>query len=361
MDNSLVRPDLGERHFSGQKVHEPINFYGVLKGDDATAVDGAVALVFHCDAGGHERSLGYTFTNREGSYSIYVPKPPDQHDLPGLIAREGKEQPEETHDHKPLKKASVNIKSISMNVYQDQTCIMSEGFARSDSHQEESCKELRQSIVQSERDHSREESVPGQEKNLKQEHEPLQKASVKVNHISVNVIQDPIHKMSKRFVHPGSCRGVLNKPLREDRVQGECSAEKCMPGQEETLVEETIAAQAGHHRAEPQSENAVENQHRQPDLSSYGIKCEPKILLKKGPDRVAGSHAQEKIASIQEGADHIKSLMTSLSSAQSKKILTGIGIFLVGLALFNSPPLRDIGLLKDMVRMKMRNIMANKN
>lgn len=362
MENSLTGPDPGERHFPGQKVHEFLNFCGMVEDNEATAVDGTVALAFDC-AGGNEKSLGYTFTDREGSHSIYIPKPPDHNDLLGFKVRDSKEQ--EIQDNKPQKKASVKIKSIRISVFQDQTCIISEGFVRSDSHPQEQCKELRQSIVQTEGEYSKEEDAPGQEKILNKENEPLKKASVIVNYISVNVLQNPVRKTWEQFGHPGGYKGELCKQLIENIVQGECSAEKCMPGQEDILAEETVSAQPEHHRAEPICvENAGGSEYRQPAMESapYMVECEQNSLEEEGYVRAAGSNAPlVNVFPIEEGADYIKSLMTRVSGVQKKKILTCIAFFLVWFALFSFPPLRDVGLLKKVLVIKMRNATAAGN
>ncbi|TEB14421.1 hypothetical protein Psfp_02924 [Pelotomaculum sp. FP] len=89
MENSLIRPDPGE-FFEGQKMDSLLNFYGVVKDTDTAAVEGAVVIICSCHIGGTERSLGSTFTDREGMYFISIPKIPDYHGLIGFKVRAGK-------------------------------------------------------------------------------------------------------------------------------------------------------------------------------------------------------------------------------------------------------------------------------
>ena len=91
MVNSLIRPDPG-KFFAGQKMDRMLNFYGLVKDNDATAVEGAVVMVSACFAGETERLMGSTFTDREGVYFISIPKLPDYHGLMGFKVRAGKAQ-----------------------------------------------------------------------------------------------------------------------------------------------------------------------------------------------------------------------------------------------------------------------------
>lgn len=89
MKDSLIRPDPGE-FFMGQKMDGLLNFYGVVKDNDAAAVEGAVVIVFASFAGGTERLMGVTFTDRQGAYLICIPELPDAHELLGFKVRAGK-------------------------------------------------------------------------------------------------------------------------------------------------------------------------------------------------------------------------------------------------------------------------------
>ncbi|OPY59874.1 MAG: hypothetical protein A4E56_03050 [Pelotomaculum sp. PtaU1.Bin065] len=89
MGNSLIRPDPG-KFFAGQKMDELLNFYGVVKDNDAATVEGAAVIVFASSVDGTERLLGSTFTDREGGYLISIPVLPDYHELLGFKVRAGK-------------------------------------------------------------------------------------------------------------------------------------------------------------------------------------------------------------------------------------------------------------------------------
>ncbi len=65
-------------------------FHGVIRDEDAAAVEGAVVMVFAYFQGGTEKVLGYTFTNEEGEYFVSVFKPPDCSGLTGFKIRAGK-------------------------------------------------------------------------------------------------------------------------------------------------------------------------------------------------------------------------------------------------------------------------------
>ncbi|OPY56526.1 MAG: hypothetical protein A4E55_02056 [Pelotomaculum sp. PtaU1.Bin035] len=334
MENSLSGPDPAERHFIWHKIDEWLNLKGVVKDNGITTLEGSVVTVFDCNTSGNESSLGYTFTDREGAYSIYIPKPPDCNGLIGFKERTGKRQPEEIHDNISLKKAHVKINSIRTTVFQGQTCIQSEGFYHPDSYNGEPGKKFRQGIGQGEGEHPGEERAPGKERIL------LEKAIVKVNYISVNVIQHPIHKTSEGFGHPGACKGELCEQLREDIVQGELSEEGCMPVQEEILQEEilneeTISTQAEYHRAEHiHAGEAGESEYRQPDLEQTltdkhisSSREEPNLTVL--PNRVDS----DSPAPIEEKADNIKACMERISGVYKKKILTCIIFFFAGVAL----------------------------
>ncbi|MDD2553044.1 MAG: fibronectin type III domain-containing protein [Desulfotomaculaceae bacterium] len=89
MKDGLIRPDPG-CYFTGQKLDGLLNFYGMVKGNDAAAVEGAVVVVFACFTGGSERLLGATITGKQGEYFICIQKLPDYNDLLGFKVRAGK-------------------------------------------------------------------------------------------------------------------------------------------------------------------------------------------------------------------------------------------------------------------------------
>lgn len=89
MENSLIRPDPGELT-SDRNMDRILHFYGVVKDNDSIAVKGAVVIVFACFAGGVEKALAATFTDREGAYYFGLPKPPDYNQLLGFKVRAGK-------------------------------------------------------------------------------------------------------------------------------------------------------------------------------------------------------------------------------------------------------------------------------
>ena len=89
MKDSLIRPDPG-CYFTGQKLDGLLNFYGMVKGNDAAAVEGAVVVVFACFTGGSKRLLGATITDKQGEYFICIQKLPDYNDLLGFKVRAGK-------------------------------------------------------------------------------------------------------------------------------------------------------------------------------------------------------------------------------------------------------------------------------
>jgi uncharacterized coiled-coil DUF342 family protein len=89
MKDSLIRPDPGD-FFTGQKLDGFLNFYGMVKDNDAAAVEGAVVVVFASFTGGTERLLGATITGKQGEYFICIQKLPDYNDLLGFKVRAGK-------------------------------------------------------------------------------------------------------------------------------------------------------------------------------------------------------------------------------------------------------------------------------
>ncbi len=67
-----------------------LSFHGVIRDEDAAAVEGVVVMVFAYFQGGTEKVLGYTFTNEEGEYFVSVFKPTDSSGLTGFKIRAGK-------------------------------------------------------------------------------------------------------------------------------------------------------------------------------------------------------------------------------------------------------------------------------
>jgi len=89
MKNSLIRPD-PRVLFAGQKMAGLLSFYGVVRDNEAAAVEGSVVIVFASFAGGIEKTLGSAFTDREGTYFISIPKLTDYNGMLGFKVRAGK-------------------------------------------------------------------------------------------------------------------------------------------------------------------------------------------------------------------------------------------------------------------------------
>jgi len=64
-----------------------LTFHGVVTDDRKVPIEGATVTLFACYRPGMEKSLGSTCTDREGSYLISVPEPPEPEKLAGYRVR----------------------------------------------------------------------------------------------------------------------------------------------------------------------------------------------------------------------------------------------------------------------------------
>jgi hypothetical protein len=87
---SILRPD-PETILTGQNVDRLLNFYGVVKDNNDSPIEGAVVMAFACFAGGVEKFLGSALTDRGGRYFISIPKLTNYNGLLGFKVRAGKE------------------------------------------------------------------------------------------------------------------------------------------------------------------------------------------------------------------------------------------------------------------------------
>lgn len=87
---SILKPD-PKTILTGQNVDRLLNFYGVVKDNDTSPIEGAAVMAFACFAGGVEKFLGSAFTDREGRYFISIPKLSNYNGLLGFKVRAGKE------------------------------------------------------------------------------------------------------------------------------------------------------------------------------------------------------------------------------------------------------------------------------
>jgi len=90
MERNLISRVTKNHNFADQKICTLLNFYGVIKDNEAVAVEGAVVMVFACFAGGIERSLVSAFTDRKGAYFISIAKLTNYNGLLGFKVRTGK-------------------------------------------------------------------------------------------------------------------------------------------------------------------------------------------------------------------------------------------------------------------------------
>lgn len=73
-----------------QQGNKLLHFYGVVRDNNNKVVEGAVVMLSACFAGGNEKVLEHTFTDREGAYFVSVPVPPDDIGITGFKVRAGK-------------------------------------------------------------------------------------------------------------------------------------------------------------------------------------------------------------------------------------------------------------------------------
>lgn len=75
--------------YKGQTERNDLLFYGVVKDDNNYPIEGAAVMIFAC-YGEAETPLGYTFTDKEGTYMINLPEPLDYNKLEGFKVCAGK-------------------------------------------------------------------------------------------------------------------------------------------------------------------------------------------------------------------------------------------------------------------------------
>lgn len=167
MESTLTRSVRRSYGLAAPNAGDFLSFYGVVKDDDAAVVAGAVVMVSACFEGGVESSLGYTFTDRKGTYFISIPKPQDYNLLTGFKVRAAKAviPPEETdYPESFLEKAASGFEQniiqqeqpkeefyreylegdAEEELYQEQIEILNLPV----NYEEKACRELGQDVVQ---------------------------------------------------------------------------------------------------------------------------------------------------------------------------------------------------------------------
>ncbi|MFZ3172449.1 MAG: hypothetical protein WA118_10750 [Carboxydocellales bacterium] len=87
MKSTLTRPGSETNNFTAPEINGLLRFYGVVKNDNNSVVQGAIVMLFACLEDGVENSLGYTCTDKRGQYFLTTPSPTDYTELIGFKVR----------------------------------------------------------------------------------------------------------------------------------------------------------------------------------------------------------------------------------------------------------------------------------
>lgn len=128
MQSTLNGPGYTEHPLQKQNTDNLLNFYGVVRDNYATPMEGAIVIVLACFEGGITSPLGYTFTDREGNYLLTLPKPTEYHTLTGFKVKAAKTGlfPEEDGNWSGISREElVNVEEANNPVSQEKIEITS--------------------------------------------------------------------------------------------------------------------------------------------------------------------------------------------------------------------------------------------
>lgn len=87
MKSTLTRPGSETNNFTAPETNGLLRFYGVVKNDNNSVVQGAIVMLFACLEDGVENLLGYTCTDNRGQYFLTTPSPTNYTELIGFKVR----------------------------------------------------------------------------------------------------------------------------------------------------------------------------------------------------------------------------------------------------------------------------------